>query len=108
MPYIQLETRIKANIKICFDLSRSIELHTYSTSQTNERAISGVTSGLIGKDELVTWEATHLGFRQQLTSVVNTFASPHVFTDEQVKGIFGAMKHVHMFEEQGEYTIMKD
>lgn len=47
MPTIQLETIIDADIKICFDLSRSIDLHQISTAKTNEKAIAGVTAGLI-------------------------------------------------------------
>lgn len=60
MPIIELETKIKANIVRCFDLSRSIELHLLSTKGTREEAIAGTTKGLIGLNESVTWKATHL------------------------------------------------
>lgn len=59
MPKIELTTEINAPIEICFDLSRSIDLHQLSTAKTNEKAIKGVTAGLIGPDESVTWEAVH-------------------------------------------------
>ena len=45
MPTIQLETIINADIKICFDLSRSIDLHQISTAKTNEKAIAGIRFG---------------------------------------------------------------
>ena len=54
MPTIYLTIEINAPIERCFDLSRSIDLHTLSTSHTNEKAIAGVTSGLIGLNEEVT------------------------------------------------------
>jgi len=47
MPVITLDTHIRSNIEICFDLSRSIDLHQISTAKTKERAIDGVTRGLI-------------------------------------------------------------
>ncbi|MFC6102807.1 SRPBCC family protein [Olivibacter domesticus] len=48
MPVIELTTLIDADINICFDLARSIDLHTISTKKTKEQAIAGVTTGLIG------------------------------------------------------------
>ena len=59
MPLIYLETYIKADIKIVFDLSRSVDLHKISTSHTNEEAIAGITSGLMGLHDTVTWRAKH-------------------------------------------------
>jgi len=59
LPVIKLETFIKAKAEIVFDLSRSIDLHVDSTTQSNERAIDGVRSGLICLGETVTWEAKH-------------------------------------------------
>jgi len=61
MPKIELKTYIKAPKKVVFDLSRSINLHQISTQQTNERAIGGVTAGLINIGEFVTWRAKHFG-----------------------------------------------
>ena len=68
MPKIELTTNIKSTIEICFDLATSIDLHKLSTSGTQEQAIAGITRGLIKLNESVTWEATHFGIRQQLTS----------------------------------------
>ncbi len=47
MPVIELETGIAASIDICFDLSRSLELHLRSTASTREKALAGKTSGLL-------------------------------------------------------------
>ncbi|AIM37203.1 cell division protein [Sphingobacterium sp. ML3W] len=108
MPSIEIITEIDAPINICFDLARSIDLHTISTSRTNEHAIDGRTTGLIGLNELVTWQATHFGIRQKLTSKITAFDSPHYFVDEQVKGAFTSLYHEHIFEQVGEKVIMKD
>ena len=67
MPLIVLETRIRAPRERVFDLARSIDAHQSSTSGTSERAVAGVTSGLIGLGEEVTWRARHLGVTQHLT-----------------------------------------
>ena len=108
MPLIQLETSIDADIEICFDLARSIDLHTLSTAKTNEIAIDGVTNGLINYGDFVTWEATHFGFRQKLTSKITAFDRPHHFCDEQVKGIFSKIKHDHYFEQLPDSVLMRD
>lgn len=108
MPTIELETFIKADIEICFDLARSIDLHTISTSKTNEKAIDGRTKGLIELNEFVTWEATHFGVRQKLTSKITAFEKPFHFRDEQLKGTFKSIKHDHYFEKKNDGTLMKD
>ena len=61
MPVIRLETFIHAPIERCFDLSLSVELHLASTAHTGERAVAGVTTGVMGPGDWVTWEARHLG-----------------------------------------------
>ena len=67
LPTIRLETVMRAPIARCFDLARSIDLHIVSTAQTGERAVGGVTTGLIGPGEHVTWRAKHFGVWQELT-----------------------------------------
>tara|TARA_Y100000385_G_scaffold50965_1_gene47775 strand:+ start:2192 stop:2338 length:147 start_codon:yes stop_codon:yes gene_type:complete len=47
MPIIKIETIINAPIDRVFDLARSIDLHTLSTKETNEKAVAGKTSGFI-------------------------------------------------------------
>jgi len=108
MPVITLETKIKAKRAIVFDLARNIDLHKVSTEQTNEEAIAGVTSGLIGMGETVTWRARHFGIYQNLTSKITTFEKPISFADEMVKGIFHSMKHQHRFEDKNGYTLLID
>ena len=108
MPIIELTTIIDADINICFDLARSIDLHSISTKKTKEQAIAGVTTGLIGFNETVTWQATHFGVRQKLTSRITAYERPFHFRDEQVKGAFDYIKHDHLFRTYNNTTIMTD
>ncbi len=108
MPIIRIETKIKADKNIVFDLSRSIDLHKISTEQTNEEAIAGITSGLIGANESVTWRAKHFGIYQKITSKITKFEKPEYFVDEMVKGIFKRFKHEHTFKGNEGQTLMID
>ncbi len=108
MPIIKLKTEINSTIEICFDLSRSIDLHKISTAKTNEEAIEGTTSGLINLNETVTWEATHFGIRQKLTSKITAFDKPNYFRDEQIKGAFKSIYHEHKFEQLDNKILMTD
>jgi len=98
MPKIYLSDFVNAPVQRCFDLSRSIDLHMISTAQTKEVAVAGKTSGLIGKGETVTWEATHFFIRQQLTVVIEEMESPTYFSDRMVKGAFKSFYHQHCFD----------
>jgi ligand-binding SRPBCC domain-containing protein len=108
LPIIKLSLFIKAPIQVCFDVSRSIDIHMESTSHTNEKAVKGRTSGLIELGETVTWEATHFGIRQQLTSIITELDSPHKFVDEMVSGAFKRFRHEHTFELVEGGTLMTD
>jgi ligand-binding SRPBCC domain-containing protein len=108
MPTIHLTTTIKAPIERVFDLARNLDLHKISTGNSKEEAIGGKTSGLINEGEEVTWLATHLGVRQTLTTMITKMERPSYFQDVMKKGAFKKMMHDHIFEQQGDFTIMKD
>ena len=108
MSHIHLTTFIKAPIERVFDLSRSITLHKVSTSKTGEKAIAGVTSGLISKDETVTWQAKHLFKTRQFTSKITEMQSPLLFIDEMINGDFKNFRHQHHFKKVENGTIMID
>lgn len=105
MRRIKFQTKIKAHGNIVFDLSLSINLHKISTAHTNEEAISGKTSVLIGMDQSVTWRAKHFGIYQSLTSKITKFKSPKYFADKMVKGVFTVFKHEHHFSELNKGTL---
>jgi ligand-binding SRPBCC domain-containing protein len=105
---IELETRIDAPPKRCFDLSRSVELHLEAAAATDERAVDGVTSGLLGEGDTVTWEARHLGRKRRLTVRISAYDRPRFFRDEQVRGPFRRFVHDHLFEPTDGGTRMRD
>ena len=108
MPVIELATSIAAPIERVFDLARSIDLHTESTARTRERAIAGITSGLIGVGQEVTWRARHFGIWQSLTVRITEFEPPTHFADVMLRGAFRRMEHHHYFERSSEGTVMRD
>lgn len=108
MPVIRLETFIQAPVELCFDLARDVEAHTASTAETGERAVAGVTSGLLGLHDEVTWEAKHLGVRQRLTSRITAMERPRMFVDEMQRGAFKSLRHLHLFEQKEGGTLMID
>ncbi|GAB2535622.1 SRPBCC family protein [Rufibacter soli] len=80
-----------------------------STQQTQERAVRGVLSGLIGLDETVTWQATHFGVRQYLQTRITEFQRPVLFVDEMVTGAFQRFRHEHSFKAlNSAATLMED
>jgi ligand-binding SRPBCC domain-containing protein len=92
MSVIRLRTPIAAPPERVFDLARSIDAHQQSTSRTHERAIAGVTHGLIGLNQEVTWEACHLGIKQRLTVKITEYERPSRFQDTMIAGAFKIMK----------------
>jgi ligand-binding SRPBCC domain-containing protein len=108
MASIHLTTFIGAPVERVFDLSRSINLHQLSTAHTNERAIAGITNGLINENETVTWEAKHLFKKRTFTSRITAMIRPELFVDEMIKGDFKSYRHEHHFKTVDNGTIMID
>jgi len=74
-------TSIRAPIERCFDLARSVEAHLAGNRHWGEAAVamSGVTAGLIGLGERVTWRARHFGVLQTLTTEITAMDRPGTF-----------------------------
>lgn len=108
MTRIELTTRIEGKIEDVFDLSRDIGFHCRSASQTGEQAIDGVTEGLIGLNETVTWKGKHFGLWLQHSSKIVVLEYPLRFVDLMIKGHFTYFVHKHEFTEQNNEIIMKD
>jgi ligand-binding SRPBCC domain-containing protein len=108
MPTIHLTTFVAAPSNRVFDLSRSIELHKKSMAKSNEKVVSGISSGLIELDETVTWQAKHLFKNRFLKSKITAMKKPFSFTDEMVIGDFKSMKHEHHFKQIENGTLMID
>jgi len=108
MPTIHLTTFIAAPSQRVFDLARSIDLHRKSMAHTNEEAIAGTTTGLIGLNETVTWKARHLRKTRILKSRITAMEPPLSFTDEMVEGDFKSIRHEHHFKRIDNGTLMID
>ena len=108
MGRIRLVTHVRAPIARCFDLSRCVEAHVDSAAGTGERAVAGVTSGLLGLGDEVTWRARHLGVWQTLTSRITAFDPPRSFRDSMVRGAFARFDHDHGFEPAPGGCVMTD
>jgi ligand-binding SRPBCC domain-containing protein len=105
---IEQTTEIRAPIERCFDLARSIDLHLASAEGTGERAIAGVTSGLIGLGQQVRWRARHFGLVFEMTSQITAMDRPRYFQDRMVEGPFSSFEHDHTFEVVDGGTRMLD
>ena len=109
MQLIELETEIAASPERCFLLSLSIDLHMDSTAPTRERAIAGVTHGIIGPNQTVTWRGRHFGLMLTHTSLIDRYDPPIYFRDVMIKGHFRSFEHEHFFEPTKDGgTIMRD
>ena len=108
MPAFRIVTEIAAPVERCFDLSRSIDLHLESMIASKERAVAGVTSGLIAEGQEVSWQARHFGVQWRMTSRITEFDPPHRFVDEMVRGPFASFRHEHVFDPSAAGTRMVD
>ena len=108
MPVIEYQQFIKAPVELCFDLARSVDIHTQTTADTKEIAVDGVTEGLLEEGDTVTWEAIHFGIKQRLKAKVTLMEKPNKFIDTMVKGAFHSFVHTHQFIEEAGGTIMMD
>jgi ligand-binding SRPBCC domain-containing protein len=111
MIHIDEVTLIQAPIQRCFDLSRSVEVHLLSNVHSGEQALAtgGVTTGLIGLNETVTWRARHFGVWQALTSRMTALDAPAFFQVTMVQGTFKSMQADHLFRElENGVTEMRD
>ena len=108
MVSLYLTTKICAPRERCFDLSRSIDLHLKSVELPMEKAIAGVTTGLISSGEEVTWQARHLGLTLTHTSRITDYRAPVYFQDSMVRGAFRSFCHDHYFAHHEGITTMYD
>jgi hypothetical protein len=92
-------TLIAAPIERVFDLSRSVEVHLLANVHGHEQALAvgGVTTGLVGLGEQVTWRAKHFGVWHELTSKATLLEAPTHFQVTMIKGIFRFMQADHFF-----------
>lgn len=108
MTTIIITTTYFAPIEKVFDINRNIDIHQQSASKTKEVAIAGITSGLINKNETVTWKGKHFGVYLTHQSLISEMNFPTYFVDEQLKGQFISFKHQHFFEQKENFVEVTD
>ncbi|HEV2708822.1 MAG TPA: SRPBCC family protein [Edaphobacter sp.] len=101
-------TWMDAPMERCFKLATSIDLHLASASQTGEKAIGGVTTGLIAEGETVQWQARHFGRLRTHTSRIDGWRPYSYFSDVMVEGSFLRFEHEHHFAVMDDGTRMRD
>ena len=108
MAVIRVDIEIAGSPTLCFDLARSVDVHIQSARGSRERAVAGVTSGLLNLGDQVTWRGRHFGRAQELTSRITAFDRPRHFRDEMVRGAFQRLSHDHYFDAIPHGTRMRD
>src|SRR5690625_2908769 len=107
--YFTTSVPIAAPVEAVFDASLNIGHHLDSMSHSGEHVVGGVSSGLIGLGESVTWRARHFWIWWRMTSAITAWDRPVQFVDEQVRGPFASFRHVHHFTAlPGGRTLMRD
>lgn len=102
MPTFETTTLIAAPVTECFTLSLSVDAHTSSMARSGERAVAGVTRGVLRHGDTVTWRARHFGVPFRMTSRITACEPPSRFVDEQVSGPFARWWHEHVFDDLGD------
>lgn len=105
---LRVETEICAPVEVCFDMARDVGLHCRTAARTQERAVAGVTEGLLELGDEVTFEGVHFGIRQQLSARIVEFDRPNRFADEMTRGAFQSLRHIHEFFPMPMGTRMRD
>lgn len=108
MPVINLQTLINAPVEECFNLSRSVDLHLQSMQSHKEKAVAGVTTGLMDLHNTVTWKAMHFGLPFKMTVQITELQYPNFFVDQMVSGPFKWFRHYHAFQAKENSTLMVD
>lgn len=108
MPTIDLTTTVEAPRGRVFDLARSVDCHVETMADHAEAAVAGVTTGLLGAADEVTWRARHFGIPLTMRVALTAVDRPNHFRDEQVAGPFAELVHDHRFEPVDGGTLVRD
>ncbi len=105
MVIIRTATQVNAPLERCFRLSLSIDLEMAANQQ---KAVGGVTEGLIGPGETVIWQKRHFGREFRHESLIEVWRPYSYFRDVMVAGAFGAYQHDHHFAVMNDGTRIRD
>ena len=86
---------ITAPIARVFDLVRSVDAHTATSSGIGGLAVDGKTSGLAQVGDVTVWSARFFGLRFKLATRVSALESPHRIVEVLERGLFAEFGHVY-------------
>ncbi len=108
MQTIRMTTMIAAPVERCFQLSLSIDLEAAVMARWGVRAIEGVTCGIIGDRQQVTWQGWQFGLPHRHTLMVSGLRAPTYFREVMERGSFASFVHEHHFATMNDGTRMRD
>ena len=76
--------------------------------QMGEKAVDGITAGLINLDETVTWQAKHFFKNRTFKTRITAMKLYSFFEDTMEEGDFKSVRHEHHFKPIVNGTIMID
>ena len=86
---------ITAPIARVFDLVRSVDVHTATSSGIGGLAVGCRTSGLAEIGDVSVWSARFFGLRFKLATRVTALESPHHMTEILERGLFSEFGHIY-------------
>ena len=98
---LHTQVTIHAPKQRCFDLVRSVDVHTRTARTICGKAIAGRVSGLSGLGDWTTWSARFFGMCFRLITEITAFEYPNRFSDTLRSGLFTHFGHVYTFEDVG-------
>lgn len=105
---VEVVTFVPAPTRSAFDLELDVDVHAESLPRSGETAVTDHGRRRLRLGDEVTFTARHLGRTRVLTSRVTACEPPSRFVDEQVRGPFRSMRHVHRFDPVPRGTRMVD
>jgi ligand-binding SRPBCC domain-containing protein len=108
MVVIKLNTWVDAPVERCFKLASSVEFHIASSLPLKERAVSGVTSGLLHEGDKVKWSVQHFKLQLTHTSLMEVSRPFAHFREVMTEGIFARYEHEHFFAAMDDGTRVRD
>jgi ligand-binding SRPBCC domain-containing protein len=97
-------TQVNAPVELCFKLAVSIDLQKAATGL---KAIDGITSGLIGPGETVTWQGRGSIGKFTHKNLIEVWRPYNYFRVIMVDGPFAAYEHEHHFAPMNDGTRVR-
>lgn len=105
MVKIRATTFVNAPMERCFRLALSVNLQM---DATNDEAVAGITSGLVGPGDRVTWKRALTLLRKEHQSVIELWRPFSFYRETMTDGPFQFYEHDHHFAPLNDGTRIRD